>query len=161
MNGLTSEIVGSVLQDWTPPSQNATICDIGGGLGHVLIKFAQHYPDIKGTVLDLPSVVERTTKFIEENELAPRRRAIAGSFLEPYPPEFSECDVFYLKQVLHNWGGELAVTILKQIAAVAKPGASLLATEFILAETRAPQEHHMSKLKSLADVNMLACFAEG
>jgi methylase of polypeptide subunit release factors len=35
-----------------------TICDIGGGQGHLLCALLKAYPHLTGIVLDLPAVVE-------------------------------------------------------------------------------------------------------
>ena len=39
-----------------------------------------------------------------------------ASFFDALPKELKECDVFYLKFVLHDWGDKECVQILKNIA---------------------------------------------
>ena len=60
MTSFSAEIAGSLLVDWAPPMPNATVCDVGGGAGHMLVAMAQHWPELRGVVFDLPPVAGRT-----------------------------------------------------------------------------------------------------
>ena len=152
MKGFSSEISASLLVDWAPPAPNATVCDIGGGMGHMLVAVAKHWPQTSGIVLDLPPVAERASANIEAAGLSERLRAVGGSFLDEMPAELSQCDAFYLKFIFHDWDDAECVTILKRIAAVAKPGAQVVTTDFILGIDGANMEMN----KRMMDVNMMA-----
>ena len=132
MKGFSSEIAGSLLVDWAPPTpKTRPVCDIGGGGGHMLIAVATHWPETSGVVFDLPPVAARAAASIESAGLARRLRAVGGSFLDELPAELTQCDVFYLKFILHDWGDADCIAILKRIAIVAKAGARIVSTDFV------------------------------
>ena len=152
MKSFSAEMSGSLLVDWAPPDVNGTVCDIGGGVGHMLIAMAKHYPRLRGFLLDLPPVAERATAGFESEKLADRLTALGGSFFEPLPAALRACDAFYLKFVIHDWNDAQNAQILKQIKAVAKPGAKIVSTDFILGL----DGPNMETSKRLMDINMMA-----
>ena len=151
MKGFSSEI-------WIPPRpgrrrrRTRPVCDIGGGGGHMLIAVATHWPETSGVVFDLPPVAARAAASIESAGLARRLRAVGGSFLDELPAELAQCDVFYLKFILHDWGDADCIAILKRIATVAKAGARIVSTDFVLGTDGANMEMN----KRMMDVNMMA-----
>merc|ERR1711871_1585685 len=83
--------------------------------GHMLIALAKHYPKMRGVVFDLPPVASRAQDNIFEAKLPHRLEAVRGSFFDEFPSELKQCDVFYLKFVLHDWSDEQCIAILKRI----------------------------------------------
>ena len=152
MKSFSAEISGSLLVDWAPPSADAVVCDVGGGAGHMLAAMAQHYPQLKGVVFDLPSVAPDAEQNINALGLSKRLQVTAGSFLDPLPPALGQCDAFYMKFILHDWPDDECVTILKNIAKVAKNGATIVTTDFILGVDGANMEMN----KKMMDINMMA-----
>jgi len=152
MKSFSAEISGSLLVDWKPPTSEAVVCDVGGGVGHMLIAIASHWPETSGVVFDLPAVAKRAAEALEGAGLTDRVRTIGGSFLKPLPKELSQCDVFYLKFILHDWDDAVCHTILANIVAIAKPGAKVVTTDFILEVDGA----NMEMSKRLMDINMMA-----
>jgi len=152
MRGFSHEIAGSLLLDWAPPAPNATVCDIGGSMGHMVAAMVSSYPELKGVVFDLPQVAKRAETNLESLGLSARVSTLGGSFLEPLPSALSSCDAFYLKFILHDWEDAVCVKILKNIAAVAKPGASIVSTDCMLG-VHGP---NMEMTKRMMDINMMA-----
>lgn len=157
MKAFSHEIAVSLVNEWAPPSPTATVCDIGGGAGHMVASLATAYPELKGIVFDLPSVVENAKKNIKSMNLEDRVSTIAGSFLEPLPSELSTCDVYYLKFILHDWDDFVCTSILKNILSVAQPNSLIVSTDFIL-NTAGP---NMEMTKKLMDINMMASNPKG
>jgi hypothetical protein len=99
--------------DW---SKRRRVCDVGGGDGAVLAVLLAREPQLEGVLLDLPEVVAR----------APRRAGItpvAGDAFVSVPPG---CDTYLLVNVLHDWGDDDALRLLRrtaEAAAAAPPGA--------------------------------------
>jgi len=152
MTSFSAEMAGSLLSDWQPPSPNATVCDVGGGVGHMLVAMAQHYPELRGVVFDLPPVAERAKERLQAAGLTSRLSAIGGSFFDALPSEMAACDAFYLKFILHDWPDKQNVALLKRVREVAKPGASIVSTDFIMGVDGAAMETS----KRLMDINMMA-----
>ena len=153
MRSLNADVSGALLIDWAPPAEDALVCDIGGGAGHMTAAMAHHYPKLKGIVFDQPKVVASSTKeTLAELGVSDRVSAIGGSFLEPLPAALSSCDAFYLQFILHDWADEDCVKILSAIKAVAKEGSQIVTTDFILGVDGA----NMEMAKRNMDINMMA-----
>jgi len=153
MKSFSSEISGSLMVAWAPPKLDAVVCDIGGGVGHMLASMAEHYPQLRGILFDLPHVVERAAANFEQNaNLSSRLTTVAGSFFNALPTELGQCDVFYLKFIVPDWPDDDIVSILKNLVSIAKPGAMLVTTDFVLNVDGTLMETH----KRMADINMMA-----
>ncbi|XP_062182477.1 O-methyltransferase ZRP4-like [Phragmites australis] len=80
----------------------STLIDVAGGLGGAAQAISKAFPHVKSSVLDLDHVVA----------MAPKDTCvqyIAGDMFESVPP----ADTVFLKWVLHDWGDEKCVKILK------------------------------------------------
>jgi len=134
MMSLTPVNVAPLLGDWKPPAANSTVCDIGGGQGHLLAKILQQFPETRGWVADQSSVVNRSSAFLKSRGLGDRGTAVAADLLAPMPQELVACDVFVLKLILHDWADAQTVAILRNIAQIARPGARLDIVDRVLGE---------------------------
>ncbi|MEZ5994035.1 MAG: methyltransferase [Planctomycetota bacterium] len=117
------------------------IVDIGGGHGYFLKTILEKAPNAKGTLFDMPQVVEGA------NDLGERIQREGGDFFKAVP---AGGDCYTLKHIIHDWGDEQCVTVLKNIASVMEPNAKILIAEIVMPETPEP---HPAKFM---DVNMLA-----
>ncbi len=133
----------------------ATICDVGGGRGHVLAKFLDRHDNASGLVLDLPDAADRATANLAR--FGGRGAAVGGSFFDAFPPAFRACDVFVVRGVLMDWPDAEATTILRRVAEAARPGAKLVVNEFVLGTAG----KMMERAKHLMDLNMAASCAPG
>lgn len=102
--------------DW---SDVDTVCDVGGGTGHLLATLLERLPHLEGTVLDLPQVVARAVEH-------PRLTALGGDAFAAVPPGF---DAYLLVNVLHDWDDEAAGRLLGRVADAARPGARVIVVE--------------------------------
>lgn len=89
--------------DW---STTTSICDVGGGTGHLLATMLDLLPEASGTVLDLAPVVARAVTH-------PRLRTVAGDAFQEVPDGY---DTYLLVNVLHDWSDEGAVALLARVA---------------------------------------------
>jgi hypothetical protein len=115
--------------------------DIGGGLGHLLLAVLDSAPTVKGVLFDLPPVISEASGLASE-----RLQLQAGDFFtDPLPV----CDAYLAMQVIHDWGDEDAVAILRAIRRVAPTHAKLLIIEHLIPDDPGP---HWSKI---LDIHML------
>ena len=88
--------------DW---STTRTVCDVGGGTGELLACLLDLLPEVRGTVLDLPDVVDRSVKH-------PRLATVGGDAFVDVPNGF---DSYLLVNVLHDWSDDDAGRILERV----------------------------------------------
>ena len=151
MTSFTAAAAASILSSYAfPPS--GTICDVGGSEGGTLQLILEHYPDAKGVVFDRPSVVKAAAKKFEAAGLGGRARTVGGDFLKAMPKEeLATCDVFLLKHILHDWSDAESISILKNVAAAGRPGATVAIVEHVLGVSGPGME----RAKAMMDLNMM------
>ncbi len=123
-------------------SQFHQIGDIGGGSGHLLRAVLNAAPNASGVVFDLPNVVAQAKG-------SERMTFRGGDFLKDALPR---CDGYLIMEVIHDWGDDDSVGILRAIRRAAEPHAKLLLIEQIIPPTPGPDW-----TKTL-DLHMLALF---
>jgi O-methyltransferase len=92
--------------DWTG---TGTVCDVGGGTGELLATLLDLVPDLRGTVLDLPTVVARAVDH-------PRLTVVGGDAFEQVP---AGSDTYLLVNVLHDWDDDDAARLLARVTEAA------------------------------------------
>lgn len=124
------------------------LVDVGGADGTLLATVLTKHPDIKGVLFDLPHVVADASGALARNGVSDRVTCVGGNFFESVPAG----DGYVLSLVLHDWSDEQASRILRNVAAAGRPGALLLAVEFVVPPGDLP---HVSKLIDLTMLGML------
>jgi ubiquinone/menaquinone biosynthesis C-methylase UbiE len=119
------------------------IADIGGGNGSLLTTILNRFPTTKGILYDLPGVTERAKTNIERAGLTSRCSVIGGNFFESVP---EGADAYLMRHIIHDWNDEKALTILRNIHRVIRPGARLLVIEGVIPPGNEP---HFGKLLDL------------
>ena len=159
MKSLSPGPTGAMISDWKPSREDIVLCDIGGGLGHVLAHVLEHYPRMRGMVLDQPDSAKRANEYLKERGLSNRAEAIGGSFFDPFPEKFSECDVYHLRYIIHDWADAENVLILKNIKESAartetNTKKSVVIVDQVIDTGASPA---MEQNKRLMSINMVAC----
>ncbi|XP_059658741.1 trans-resveratrol di-O-methyltransferase-like [Cornus florida] len=122
-----------------------SLVDVGGGTGTISRIILEAFPHIKCTVLDLPHVVAN----LPESE---NLKVVAGDMFLSIPP----ADGILIKSVLHNWGDEDCVKILKKCreAIPSKDdGGKVIIIDTVINGER--DEHGMTELKLVFDIFMM------
>jgi len=126
-----------------------TICDLGGGTGHLAVAACERYGNLRGIVFDLPSVVETARRSVADSRAADRLEVIPGDFFtDPLPP----ADIYALCRILHDWNDAKIETLLAKIHAALPPGGGVLIAEALLDDDKSSPVH--AQMQSL---NMLIC----
>jgi O-methyltransferase domain/Dimerisation domain len=121
-----------------------SIVDVGGGHGKFLQGILEIYPQTKGTVFDLPAVVEGAIKRLEY--LGPRCSSIGGDFFESIP---AGADAYILSGVIHDWDDTSSIAILRNCRNAMSENGRILVVEMTVPETKEPS------FSTLLDLNML------
>ena len=130
-------------------SRFASLADIGGGEGTLLLEIMRRHPFIRGLLFDRPEVIERARKHLTESGLADRCDLVAGSFFDSVP---SGAGAYIMKSIIHDWADGEAVAILQRCRdAVANTGAPLLLVERVLRARVGPED----LMDLLSDINMM------
>ncbi|WP_437818218.1 methyltransferase [Sorangium sp. So ce1078] len=128
-----------------------TLCDVGGGHGHLLCSVLARYPHLRGTVLDLaPTFEDESALWARRMGVESRCAYVAGDMFKQVPA----ADAYLLKHVLHDWNDAECVQILSRIRGAANDGARLFVAEFIVTDAATP---HFAKL---FDIHMM-CVSSG
>jgi orsellinic acid C2-O-methyltransferase len=128
------------------------VVDVGGGNGALLAGILKAHPRLRGTLFDLPEVVERARPRLHQLGLADRCDAVGGDFFAHVP---ERADAYLLKHVIHDWNDDQAAAILRTCRRVMSPAARLLIVEGVY-PPRIDQSE-ASRGAAANDVNMLVC----
>jgi cyclopropane fatty-acyl-phospholipid synthase-like methyltransferase len=120
-----------------------SIVDVGGGEGELLIKIAELYPEMRGTVLDLSNTFGSPTQTVSGAE---RCSYVAGNFFDSVP---GKADAYLLCGVLHDWNDDLAVAILSNCRKAMAKNGRVLMLEMIMPKARS------ASFRKILDLNMM------
>ncbi|HEY6389101.1 MAG TPA: methyltransferase [Candidatus Acidoferrum sp.] len=131
-----SQYMDTLVRDFAKPvlmsydfSQKKHLIDIGGGHGALLLAALEANTGLRGTLFDLPKVVNGARAVVEGAGMQDRCTLIEGSFFESVP---SGGDVYLLSNILHDWDNEDCLRILKNCRTAMGSDSSLLVCEAIL-----------------------------
>jgi hypothetical protein len=98
-----------------------SVCDVGGGSGTLLREILKAHPGIDAFFYDQAGP--------GETSVHDGVRRVAGSFFDTVP---KGPDLYILKDVLHDWGDERALQILRNVRKAMSPGMTLLVIEMLV-----------------------------
>src|SRR6516162_1789143 len=131
-------------------SRIRTLCDVGGGHGHLACALAQAYRHLSVTILDLPEVVAETDQlWAPKLGLSERCRYVAGDMFHEVPA----ADAYVLKFVLHDWSDAECVRILAAARRAVTDGGRVFVAELVVP---GPDEAHFAKLFDIHMMVMLS-----
>jgi hypothetical protein len=122
------------------------VVDVGGGRGAFLAAVLNRWPHLRGVVFDQPHVVQGAPELMRRAGVDARCTVVAGSFFDTVP---AGRDAYVMKNVVHDWPDEQAVTILRACRAGMTGSATLQLVERLI---QAPNEGPDA---ALSDLNML------
>ncbi|MDG4765857.1 methyltransferase [Solwaraspora sp. WMMD406] len=121
--------------DWSP---YASFVDIGGARGHFAHQVVTANPHLKGAVFDLPPLQPAFEQHMARlGGVGPSITFHGGDFFQDPLPE---ADVLVFGHVLHNWGVEDRIRLLRNAYDVLKPGGAVFVYD-PMAGGQAPAMH--------------------
>jgi hypothetical protein len=130
------------------------ICDIGGGTGHLVGNLLVKYPHIKGTVLELESVISKKELLLASKLGVSERCSYVNGDMFSSTSQVPSADAYIMKMILHDWSDDECVKILSNIYRASPKHARLFIAEHLIP---GPDKPHFSKL---FDIHMM-CAASG
>ncbi|KAA1475130.1 S-adenosyl-L-methionine-dependent methyltransferase [Dentipellis sp. KUC8613] len=143
--------------------ESTTWCDIGGGMGGVLIPVVNKNPQLRVTLQDQPHVVEEAKKnFAKECPDALKENRISfvpiNFFTEsPVPDQ----DIYYMRMIIHDWPDATCVDILSNIRKTMKPSSRLLIHDYVLISSVAASEGALETRGDVAPSPLLPNYGAG
>jgi hypothetical protein len=136
-----------------PWERYQTVCDVGTAQGAVPVHLALRHQHLGGVGFDLPAVEPVFEEFVAGFGLQDRVRFAGGDFFaDPLP----EADVVVMGHILHDWGMEDKLKLLRSAHEALPDGGALIVYEAIIDDER--RENAFGLLMSL---NMLIETREG
>ncbi|KAI0818887.1 S-adenosyl-L-methionine-dependent methyltransferase [Irpex lacteus] len=119
---------------WGKLPPGSTFCDVGAGIGTMPLALVKTYDHIHYVLQDTPNVIEHAQKHWSEHNPT----ALDGGKVSFEPMDFFTDsplpgkDIYFLRQIIHDWTFENCVKILKNVRPSLKPGSRVLINEYIL-----------------------------
>jgi ubiquinone/menaquinone biosynthesis C-methylase UbiE len=110
-------------------SRFATLVDVGGGNGSLLMVTLQRHASLRGILFDRPDVIERARAGVKAAGLENRCTLMGGDFFETAPPGG---DAYLMRHIIHDWNDEQCRTILRRCRKVVRPTGKLLLIESVI-----------------------------
>src|SRR5579863_3320864 len=104
------------------------LVDVAGGHGMLLAAILQQTPKLRGTLFEMPYVIEQAKKAPMLAPFAGRCEFVAGSFLDSVPP----ANAYVMKHIIHDWDDEKSIKILSNCRKAIRPGGKLLVVDHVL-----------------------------
>ncbi|MEW2317436.1 methyltransferase [Streptomyces bauhiniae] len=108
-----------------------SVADCGGGQGHVVACLLDKYPTMRGSLLDLPRVVENALPRLRTGDLADRAEIVPGDVRASVPVK---ADVYVIKNIL-EWDDESTARLLGNVTAAGGPGTRVIVIENLVDDT--------------------------
>ncbi|GAA1552830.1 methyltransferase [Kribbella lupini] len=102
------------------------LVDVGGGTGVQLAAILAATPQMRGTLVELPTSVDSARQRFEQAGLTGRCDILAGNVLEL---ELPSADAFLLRMLLHSFEDDQAVDVLTRCRRALRPGGSVFVAE--------------------------------
>jgi SAM-dependent methyltransferase len=126
------------------------LLDVGGGYGTVLAAILRAHPHMTGAVLDLAYHEDRARAALAAEGVGDRADFIGGSFFESVPAGF---DCYLMKSIIHDWADAESQAILRNTAAAAGKGGTILIVDQVLPEIADADPANHSAFRT--DITML------
>ncbi|KAH1730469.1 hypothetical protein KXX25_007113 [Aspergillus fumigatus] len=119
---------------WGDLGEDAVVIHVGGADGFVGIALAQAYANLTVFVQDSINLKKEADAKIPP-ALKSRVFFQPHSFFEPQSRLAGMADVLLLRHILHDWDDNDCLVILRHLAAVLQPGASIIVAEQVLGQS--------------------------
>jgi O-methyltransferase domain/Dimerisation domain len=116
-----------------PFDRYETVLDLGCAEGGLLVQLANAHTHLCGTGFDLPAVKEPFEEHIRTMGLGDRLQFVAGDFFDDPLPS---ADVVTLGHILHDWGAEEKLTLLRRAYDALPDGGAAIVFEAIIDDDR-------------------------
>jgi len=126
------------------------IVDVAGGHGAMLASILKEHPHLRGTLLDLPRVVNGAPASLALEGLADRCEVVPGDMFDSVP---AGGDLYLFSRVIHDWDDARALKLLQVCRRAMRREARLLIVDRVMPERIEPSP--MGQSAVLLDLTMM------
>ncbi|MCA6095561.1 SAM-dependent methyltransferase [Streptomyces sp. SCA3-4] len=141
-----SDAENQPIADACPFPERATVVDVGGGHGGLLLSALRANPSLKGILYDRPHVLAGHR--LDTPDLTGRWSLAEGDFFTSAP----RGDVYLLKRILHDWDDAQSLTILRNCRRAMPPGGRVLVIDAVIPPDNAPHQGKTLDLMMMASL---------
>lgn len=105
-----------------------SIVDVAGGVGLLLATILEAHPQMRGTLYDLPHVIERA----KQGPLRPMLDRCSFAFGDMFECVPEGSDAYTMKHIIHDWPDEQCVALLKACRRAVNRGGKLLVVDNVI-----------------------------
>lgn len=125
--------IREIIRDEADFSGVTHLVDVGGGNGDISVAIAKKHPDLRVTLINLPSALEIVRDNVAKNGLSDRIEAVSvDMYREPYP----ECDGILFARILYPFNAQVCGMLLGKAFAALRPGGRVVIADMLLREER-------------------------
>jgi O-methyltransferase domain/Dimerisation domain len=107
------------------------VVDVAGGRGKMLAAILKANPQLRGTLFDLPRVVENASNSLITENVADRCKIVGGDMFASVP---HGGDLYLLSRVIHDWDDPRALEVLRSCRHAMGPKTKLLILDRVMPE---------------------------
>ncbi|KAK0443062.1 O-methyltransferase-domain-containing protein, partial [Desarmillaria tabescens] len=141
---------------WGSLANGSVVVDVGGGMGHTMLKIHKEHPSLKIVVQDKPKVIEQVKQFWSANAAdAVSSGSVTLQVHDFFTPQQVRAPaVFMCRMIFHDYGKSVAAKILKQLRSAASEDTKLLVIDQVVPYAR-PNETTQSLTSSIKGAGQL------
>jgi O-methyltransferase domain len=145
MTDLSSGDAAAVVQSYDF-SRFEHIVDVAGGHGALLAAILDQAPKLRGTLVEMPHVIEGAKKAGILERFSDRCALESGSFFESVP---TGADAYIMKFIIHDWYDPECIKILGNCRKGIRPGGRLLVVDQVVPGRNEPGVSKLMDLEML------------
>lgn len=132
MSSISAARIAGLLESYDF-SETTKLVDLGGAHGAMAAAIAKRYPNVRCTCFDLPNAEQGALTTFRESGVADRCDFVGGDFFEDVP---AGADAYLLSTVLHDWGSQRCLQILRNCRRRIPDKGRLLLVDFVLSDEK-------------------------
>ncbi|KAF5393076.1 hypothetical protein D9757_001268 [Collybiopsis confluens] len=150
--------------DVFPWSNFTTVCDVGSGIGAFSMTLLERFPNLQVSLHDRPETIglaQETWKRDHAKLVDAGQVSFApGNFFKDIPAR--ELDLYYLRNILHNWPDAESLLILKSVRRAIGPKSRVLVHDYVMQPlNRVPESEAKNTGLEIAPAPLLPSFGAG
>ncbi len=117
------------------------LVDMGGGIGDIAIALCRKYPELKITLLNLPSAIGLVQENVAAAGLSDRIQAVA---LDMYREPLMKADAVLISRILYPMPAHFCEMVIRQAAQALEPGGRLILLDLNISDPQNPNYDYLT-----------------